>query len=150
MSTPFKPTRRATPYVGFAGLGISRSTYPLPVVLRHPSRVAVGCVSGSRPTSMAMSRAADVTAVAKGSRAMERNELGRRVRAARSRPMLRRWPCSATLSTDRCCPWGTVRDRGYGHAEGTAGEDHAGSSVAAMVTKLNRRVRLVPGDHSPR
>jgi hypothetical protein len=29
---------------------------------------------------------------------------------------------------------GTVRDRCYGHAEGTAGEDHAGSGVAAVVT----------------
>jgi len=38
------------------------------------------------------------------------------------------------LPTDRCCLWGTVRDRCYGHAEGTAGEDHAGSGVAAMVT----------------
>jgi hypothetical protein len=30
--------------------------------------------------------------------------------------------------------WGTVRDRCYGHAEGTAGEDHAGSGLEAMVT----------------
>src|SRR5215213_7875930 len=35
-------------------------------------------------------------------------------------------PCSATPSTDRCCPWGTTKDRGYGHAESTAGGDHAG------------------------
>jgi hypothetical protein len=29
---------------------------------------------------------------------------------------------------------GTVRDRYYGHAEGTAGEGSAGSGLAAMVT----------------
>jgi hypothetical protein len=49
------------------------------------------------------------------------HELGRRVRAIRPGGMLRRWRCSARLSTDRCCPWRTVRDRCYGHAEGTAG-----------------------------
>jgi hypothetical protein len=28
---------------------------------------------------------------------------------------------------------GTVKDRCYGHAEGTTGEDHAGACLAAMV-----------------
>ena len=28
----------------------------------------------------------------------------------------------------------TVRDRGYGHAEGTAGEDQPRSSLSAMLT----------------
>jgi hypothetical protein len=41
---------------------------------------------------------------------------------------------SACLTTDRCCPWGAVRDRCYGHVEGTAGEDQAGSGVTATVT----------------
>jgi hypothetical protein len=35
---------------------------------------------------------------------------------------------------DRCCPWGTVRDRCYGHVEGTAGEDGFSSGLAAMAT----------------
>jgi hypothetical protein len=32
-------------------------------------------------------------------------------------------------SDDRCCPWGAVRDRCYGHVEGTIGEDEPGSGV---------------------
>jgi hypothetical protein len=61
-------------------------------------------------------------------------ELGRRVPAVRSAGMLRRWCCSARLQTDRCCPWLTVRDRCYGHAEGTADDDQPRFSVATMVT----------------
>jgi hypothetical protein len=33
---------------------------------------------------------------------------------------------------------GIVRNRGYGHVEGTAGEDEAGSGVAGMVTSPSR------------
>jgi hypothetical protein len=42
----------------------------------------------------------------------------------------------ARRSIDRCCPWGTARDRRYGHAEVTAGEDDADSGRAATVTSL--------------
>jgi hypothetical protein len=35
---------------------------------------------------------------------------------------------------EACCPWVTVNDRCYGHAEGTAGEDQAGSGLAAMAS----------------
>jgi hypothetical protein len=62
------------------------------------------------------------------------DQLGRRVPALHSAGMLRRRRRSGRFLNDRCCPWGTVRDRCYGHAEGTAGEDHASSRVAAMVT----------------
>jgi hypothetical protein len=61
-------------------------------------------------------------------------ELGRRVRAVCWTGLLHRWPSSEPLLTARCCPWGTVRDRYHGHAEGTAGEDKPGSGGAAMVT----------------
>jgi hypothetical protein len=43
-ATPFKPTRRATPYVGSAGPGISRSTYQLPV---EPSAIPLGSHNGT-------------------------------------------------------------------------------------------------------
>jgi hypothetical protein len=56
--------------------------------------------------------------------------------------MLGRSRSSAHLHIDRCCPWVTVSDRCYGHAEGTAGEDEPRSSVAARVTSSNQRVRL--------
>jgi hypothetical protein len=50
----------------------------------------------------------------------------------------------------RCCRVGCGPDVAPGHAEGTAGEDQPRSSVAAMVTRLNRRGRPVLGDHLPR
>jgi transcriptional regulator with XRE-family HTH domain len=52
------------------------------------------------------------------------HELGRRVRARSSAGMLRPMAQLSVSRPDRCCPWGTVRDRCYGHAEGTAGEDN--------------------------
>src|SRR6266545_1099631 len=62
------------------------------------------------------------------------HELGRRVLALRSAGMLPRSGSSARLPTDHCCPWGTVRDRCYGHAEGTARGYELGSGLAAVVT----------------
>jgi hypothetical protein len=48
--------------------------------------------------------------------------------------MLGRSRSSVHFHIDRCCPWVTVSDRCYGHAEGTAGEDEPRSSVAVRVT----------------
>jgi hypothetical protein len=46
--------------------------------------------------------------------------LGRRVPALRLAGVPRRWCSPRRLLTDRWCPWGTVGDRCYGHAVGTA------------------------------
>jgi hypothetical protein len=90
MRHPLKPTRRAPPY---AGLGISGSTYQLPIEPSAiPRGVVIGSLSGSRPTSTTTTgRAADVTAVAKGKQATKRHELGRRVQSRRPDLMPSQW-----------------------------------------------------------
>jgi hypothetical protein len=50
----------------------------------------------------------------------------------------------ALVPTDRCCPYGTVRDRCYGHAEGKAGEDEAGP-VSRRWPQAQPEVETRPG-----
>jgi hypothetical protein len=77
-------------------------------------------------------------------------ELGRRVRALSSAGMLHRSCSSVCLPTDRCCPWETVRDRCYGHVEGTARRGRRWLRPCGNGHQLDRRVRPALGDHLPR
>jgi hypothetical protein len=79
------------------------------------------------------------------------HELGRHVRAVCSAEILRRWRSSRSLLIDRCCPWLTVSDRCYGHAEGHGSARTNPALRGSDGRELNRRVRRPNhDDHLPR